>query len=172
MMKSVWTHITRGYALWEKYVTDVAGAEAPIVSSGISPRLWRLNVRFWLILPLLYPIIALFQAPLEPQRLLIVLPVVVLVVVTAGWLLWPHPVSGGASTPFRLHKVLLLALLTVLVLWLSLADGGYWLWLLICVSAAAGLVLPIRGAVVAVSILMLLSAGMSIGIDGGVLRAN
>jgi len=143
-----------------------------VASTGISPCLWRLNVRFWLILPLLCPIIALFQAPLEPQRLLIVLPVVVLVVVTAGWLLWPHPVSGGASTPFRLHKVLLLALLTVLVLWLSLADGGYWLWLLICVSAAAGLVLPIRGAVVAVSILMLLSAGMSIGIDGGVLRAN
>jgi two-component system, NarL family, sensor histidine kinase DesK len=172
MMKSVWTHITEGYALWEKYVTDVAGAEAPIVSSGISPRLWQLNVRFWLILPLLYPIIALQRAPLEPQRLLIVLPVVALVAVTAGWLMWPHPVSGGASIPFRLHKALLLALLTALVLWLSLAYGAYWLWLLMCVSAAAGLVLPIRGAVVAVSILMLLSAGMSIGIDGGVLRAN
>jgi two-component system, NarL family, sensor histidine kinase DesK len=172
MMKTVWTHITRGYVLWEKYVTDMAGAEAPVVSSGISPRLWRLNVRFWLILPLLYPLIALLQAPLVPQRLLIVLPVVALVVVTAGWLLWPHPVSGGASTPFRLHRALLLTFLTALVLWLSLADGGYWLWLLICVSAAAGVVLPIRGAVVAVSILMLLSAGMSIGIDGGVLRAN
>jgi two-component system sensor histidine kinase DesK len=172
MMQSVWTHITRGYARWEKYVTDVAGAQEAIVSSGISPRLWRLNVRFWLILPLLYPIIALLQAPSVPQRLLIVLPVVALVVVTTGWLMWPHPVSGGASPPFRLHRALPLALLTALVLWLSLAYGAYWLWLLICVSAAAGLVLPIRGAVVAVSILMVLSAGMSIGIDGGVLRAN
>jgi two-component system, NarL family, sensor histidine kinase DesK len=172
MMKTVWGHITRGYVLWEKYVTDMAGAEAPVVSSGISPRLWRLNVRFWLILPLLYPLIALLQAPLVPQRLLIVLPVVALVVVIAGWLLWPHPVSGGASPPFRLHRALLLAFLTALVLWLSLAYGSYWLWLLICVSAAAGGVLPIRGAVVAVSILMVLSAGMSIGIDGGVLRAT
>ena len=172
MMKSVWTHITREYARWEKYVTDMAGAEAPVVSSGISPRLWRLNVRFWLILPLLYPLIALLQAPLVPQRLLIVLPVVALVVVIAGWLLWPHPVSGGPSPPFRLHRALLLAFLTALVLWLSLAYGSYWLWLLICVSAAAGVVLPIRGAVVAVSILMVLSAGMSIGIDGGVLRAT
>src|SRR5712692_9264397 len=172
MMKTVWGHITRGYVLWGKYVTDMAGAEAPVVSSGISARLWRLNVRFWLILPLLYPLIALLQAPPVPQRLLIVLPVVALVVVTTGWLMWPHPVSGCASTPFRLHRALLLALLTALVLWLSLAYGAYWLWLLICVSAAAGVVLPIRGAVVAVSILMVLAAGMSIGIDGGVLRAN
>ncbi len=172
MMKTVWGHITRGYVLWGKYVTDMAGAEAPVVSSGISPRLWRLNVKFWLILPLLYPLIALLQAPLVPQRLLIVLPVVALVVVIAGWLLWPHPLSGGASPPFRLHRALLLAFLTALVLWLSLAYGSYWLWLLICVSAAAGGVLPIRGAAVAVIILMVLSAGMSIGIDGGVLRAN
>src|SRR5216683_793385 len=172
MMKTVWGHITRGYVLWGKYVTDMAGAEAPVVSSGISPRLWRLNVKFWLILPLLYPLIALLQAPLVPQRLLIVLPVVALVVVIAGWLLWPHPLSGGASPPFRLHRALLLAFLTALVLWLSLAYGSYWLWLLICVSAAAGGVLPIRGAVVAVIILMVLSAGMSIGIAGGVLRAN
>ena len=126
-MKTVWGHITRGYVLWGKYVTDMAGAEAPVVSSGISPRLWRLNVKFWLILPLLYPLIALLQAPLVPQRLLIVLPVVALVVVIAGWLLLPHPVSGGASTPFRLHRALLLAFLTALVLWLSLAYGSYWL---------------------------------------------
>jgi two-component system, NarL family, sensor histidine kinase DesK len=172
MMRSVWVHITRGYALWEKYLTEVASAGEPIASSGISPRLWRLNVRFWLILPLLYPIIALLQAPPAPQRLLIVLPVVALVVVTTGWLMWPHPVSSGASAPFRLHRALLLALLTVFVVWLSLAYGGYWLWLLISVSAAAGLALPVRSAIVAVSILMVLSAGMSIGIDGGVLQAD
>src|SRR5258708_29090878 len=172
MIKSMWTNITRGYALWEKYLTDVAASQEAIASTGIAPRLWRLNVRFWLILPLLYPLIALLQAPVVPQRLLIVLPVVALVVVIAGWLLWPHPVSGGASTPFRLHRALLLAFLTALVLWLSLAYGSYWLWLLICVSAAAGGVLPIRGAAVAVIILMVLSAGMSLGICGGSLRGH
>ncbi len=109
MMKTVWVHITRGYVLWGKYVTDMAGAQEAVVSSGISPCLWQLNVKFWLILPLLYPLIALLQAPLVPQRLLIVLPVVALVLVTAGWLLWPHPLSGGASPPFRLHRALLLA---------------------------------------------------------------
>jgi len=150
------------------------GAEAPVVSSGISPRLWRLYVEFWLVFPLLYPLIALFKThPAPLYQLLIRVAVMAIVVVGAGWFMWPHPMESIASTRSRFSRtLLLLAFLTALVLWLSLAYGAAFLWLLICVSGAAGVALPIRSAVLVLVALMLLSAGMSIGIEGGILRAD
>src|SRR5258708_36437602 len=173
VIQTVRASIARMYAWWEKRLTDMEGAEAPVVSSGISPRLWRLYVEFWLVFPLLYPIIALLQTHPSPLRLLIVMAVLAIVVVIAGWLMWPHPLERIAYTRSRFSRtLLLLALLTALVLWLSLAYGAAFLWLLICVSGAAGVALPMRSAVLVLVALMLLSAGMSIGIEGGVLLAH
>ena len=173
VIQTVRASIARMYAWWEKRLTDMEGAQAPVVSSGISPRLWRLYVEFWLVFPLLYPIIALLQTHPSPLRLLIVMAVLAIVVVIAGWLMWPHPLERIAYTRSRFSRtLLLLALLTALVLWLSLAYGAAFLWLLICVSGAAGVALPMRSAVLVLVALMLLSAGMSIGIEGGVLLAH
>ncbi len=166
--------IARVHAWLEKRLTDMEGAEVPVVSSGISPRLWRLYVEFWLVFPLLYPLIALLKThPAPLHQLLIRVAVMAIVVVVAGWLMWPHPMESIAYTRSRFYRtLLLLAFLTALVLWLSLAYGAAFLWLLICVSGAAGVALPLRSALLVLIALMILSASMSVGIEGGVLRAD
>jgi two-component system, NarL family, sensor histidine kinase DesK len=172
--QTVRAYLARGHAWWEKYLTNMEGAQEAVVASGVSPRLWRLYVAFWLVFPLLYPLIALVETHPAPLHLLLIrVAVMAIVVVVAGWLMWPHPLERIVYTRSRFYRtLLLLALLTALVLWLSLAYGVYWLWLLICVSGAAGVALPMRSAVLVLVALMLLSAGMSLGIEGGILRAD
>jgi len=67
---------------------------------------------------------------------------------------------------------MLFAVLTVLVLLLSLAYGSAFLWLFIGVSAIAGIALPLRSAILAVTVLTLLTLGVNVGVSGGVARAD
>src|SRR5215211_5432563 len=62
----------------------------------------------------------------------------------------------------------MLAGLTALVLWLSVAYDRAFLWLFVGVSAIAGVVLPATGAFVAVMALTLLTAGASVVLSGAV----
>ncbi len=73
--------------------------------------------------------------------------------------MWPHPLNRvtRARSRFRL-SLLLITLLTTLALELSLIDDPNFFWLFVCVSAIAGLALPARSAIVAVVILMVLTA--------------
>ena len=147
--------LARGHAWWEKYLTNMEGAQEAVVASGVSPRLWRLYVAFWLVFPLLYPLIALVETHPAPLHLLLIrVAVMAIVVVVAGWLMWPHPLERIVYTRSRFYRTLLL------------------LALLICVSGAAGVALPMRSAVLVMVALTLLSAGMSLGIEGGILRAD
>src|SRR5260370_41376910 len=102
VIQTVRASIARMYAWWKKPLTDMEGAQAPVVSSGISPRLWRLYVEFWLVFPLLYPIIALLKTHPAPLHLLLI-PVAGMAMVGcfAAWLMWPRPHRDISSTPAR-----------------------------------------------------------------------
>jgi len=171
-MKTVWAHVARGYARWEKYVTATEGAEAPIASSGISFLLWRLYQHFWLVC-IVFPIISLVQKP--PAAVLLLLAALALIFFAASytWLMWPHPASSEARRRSRSHlSLILFAVLVALVLVLSLTYGLSFLWLFIGVSAIAGVLLPIRKAFLAITVLMFLPLIISVGTIGGVKRVD
>jgi two-component system, NarL family, sensor histidine kinase DesK len=145
----------------------VKGAQAPVASSGIPFQLWRLYQHFWLLVCLLFPIVSLVQTPPASVRLLLAALVLVFFVASYTWLMWPHPASSEARKRSRSRASLILcAVLTVLVL--SLAYGLSFLWLFIGVSAIAGVLLPVRSAFLAVTILMFLPLVISVGTSGGV----
>lgn len=167
-MKTVWAHIAQGYARWEKYVTGMEGAQEPVASSGIPFQLWRLYQHFWLVC-LLFPIVSLAQTPPAPVRLLLAALALVFFTASYTWLMWPHPASSEARKRSRSRASLILfAVLIVLVLVLSLAYGLAFLWLFIGVSAVAGILLPVRSALLAVAVLMFLPLVISVGTTGGV----
>ncbi len=88
-------------------------------------------------------------------------------------MIWPHPLNARARSRFKLWKsVTLLLSLTFIVLLLSLIYGSSFLWLLIGVSAIAGIALPFRRAAAAVIGLTLLTLGVSIGLGGGLVSIN
>jgi len=148
------------------------GAEVLVASSGISFRLWRLYQQFWLVC-LLFPIVSLVQTPLAPLRLFLAIAALVFFTASYTWLMWPHPASSGARKRSRSPLSLMqFAVLTVLVLLLSLAYGSAFLWLFIGVSAIAGIALPLRSAILAVTVLTLLTLGVNVGVSGGVARAD
>jgi two-component system sensor histidine kinase DesK len=143
-----------------------------VAASGISLRLWRLYAYFWLVC-LAFPILALVQSRLTPLRLLVALAGLAIFVVSYFWVMWPHPLSSSAHTRVSPHTALmLLAVLTALVLVLSLADGSAFLWLFIGVGAIAGVTLPARSAFVVVILLTLLTLGVAVGLSGGVTQAD
>jgi two-component system sensor histidine kinase DesK len=146
--------------------------DAIIPSSGISLRLWRLYVYFWLVC-LLFPILALVQMHPAPAHWFIALAGLLLFVMGYIWVMWPHPLSsvGRARVQSRLAR-LLFAMLTVLVLALSLAYDSAFLWLFVGVSAVAGVALPSRSAFVAVMVLTLLTLFISVVISGGIARTD
>jgi two-component system sensor histidine kinase DesK len=110
------------------------GADSPdaiMMSSGISLRLWRLYAYFWLVC-LLFPILTLMQSHPTPLRLFLALAGLAIFVVSYFWVMWPHPLGSSTRTRAPFHiALLLLAVLTALVLVLSLANGSAFLWLFI-----------------------------------------
>jgi two-component system, NarL family, sensor histidine kinase DesK len=171
-MKAIQAQLARGYARWEHHLTTVEGAEEAIASSGISFLLWRLYQHFWLIC-LLFPIVSLVQTSLAPVRLFLALAALVFFAASYTWLMWPHPASSGArKRSLSRLSLILFAALIALVLMLSLTYGPAFLWLFIGISAIAGVLLPIRGALVVVTVLMFLPLFISIGITGGITKVN
>ena len=142
-------------------------AEEGIASSGIAFQLWRLYQHAWLVC-LIFPLAALVRDPFPVWHL--VLGGVALVGFAASytWLMWPHPASQGAR--LRAHSrisFLLFVALSVLVLVFSVLDNPAWLWLLIGVSAIAGLLLPLRSAFAAVVLFTLFPLFLMLKIHGG-----
>ncbi len=172
-MKTVRAQLAQGYSWWEHQLTDMEGAQEPVASSGISFHLWRLYQHFWLLVCLLFPIVSLVQTPPAPVRLLLAALALVFFATSYTWLMWPHPASSGARIRAQSRtSLILLAILVALVLSLSLIYGLAFLWLFIGVSAIAGVLLPVRGAFLAVAILILLPVVISIGTSGGFARVD
>jgi two-component system, NarL family, sensor histidine kinase DesK len=139
-----------------------------VMASGISPRLWRLYAQAWLIC-LLFPILTLVQIRPPPPQLLVACTGLAVFVASYSRVMWSHPLRGSPRDrwPFRTAYALL-TVLVALVLILSLAYGSAFLWLLIGVSAMAGVLLPPRSAFVTVMVLTLLTLGMSVSMAGGI----
>lgn len=171
-MKSSGAWLAQGYRRWKDFLLGLEGAEESIASSGISFQLWRLYQHFWLLC-LVFPIVALIQAPPSIVRLGLALTGLVGFAACYTWLMWPHPASRGArqraQSPLSL---LLLILLLVLVLLLSLSYGRAFLWLFIGVSASAGVLLPWRVALVSLVVLMALPLLISVTMAGGVVTVD
>ncbi len=142
-------------------------AEEGIASSGIAFQLWRLYQHAWLVC-LIFPLAVLVRDPFPVWHL--VLGGVALVGFAASytWLMWPHPASQGARLRARSRSsFLLFVALSVLVLVFSVLDNPAWLWLLIGVSAIAGLLLPLRSAFAAVVLFTLFPLFLMLKIHGG-----
>ncbi len=167
-MKRSGAWLAQGYRRWKDLLVGLEGAEEAIASSGISFQLWRLYQHFWLLC-LVFPIVALVQAPPSTVRLSLALAGLAGYVACYTWLLWPHPASHGARERARSWRSRLLLLgLLVLVLLLSLGYGRAFLWLFIGVSACVGVLLPLRAALLAIILLVVLPAVISIWTAGGV----
>ena len=151
---------------------DVDGLQEMVVASGISLRLWRLYAQAWLIC-LLFPILALVQLRPHPAQLAVAVAGLVLFVISYTWVMWAHPLRSVVRRPAHVGQyLLLLAGLTALVLWLSVAYDRAFLWLFVGVSAIAGVTLPLRSAFAAVVALTLLTLFASIGISGGIAASD
>jgi two-component system sensor histidine kinase DesK len=107
------------------------------------------------------------------MQLLLALAGLLIFVASYAWVMWPHPLSsaGRARAQSRIAPYLL-AILTVLVLFLSLAYGSAFLWLFVGVGAVAGITLPARSAFVAVMLLTLLTLFTSVGLSGGIAQTD
>ena len=143
-----------------------------VASSGISARLWRLYAQFWLIC-LLFPVLYLAQTRLTPDRLAMAIGGLALYISAYTWFMWPHPASRpigirpGTRTPGLVFGGLIL-----LVLVLSLVYGAAFLWLLVGVSAVAGVALTPRSAFVVVLVLTLATLGLGVGLSGGLRQTD
>jgi two-component system sensor histidine kinase DesK len=93
----------------------------------------------------------------------------VIFVITYTWFMWPHPLTHKIRlrAGFRMSLTALTGL-TALVLYLSLAYGGVFLWLFVGISAVVGIALPAYSAFVAVMALTLLTLALGVGISGGI----
>jgi two-component system sensor histidine kinase DesK len=147
--------------------SSAAGLQEMVEASGISPRLWRLYAQAWLIC-LLFPILTLIQ--LRPPLLHLLLASAGLAVFVASYtrIMWRHPIHAQARDRWPARSAyLLLSMLVALVLVLGLAYGSAFLWLLVGVSAMAGVLLPPRSAFVIVMVLTLLTIGSGVALAGG-----
>ncbi len=143
-----------------------------IAASGISPRLWRLYANFWLVC-LFFPLLTLIQTHTYGWRLFLAVLGLMLFTGVYFRIMWPHPLTGRGFTRSGLYRsISLLLAMTVLVLLLSAAYGSSFLWLLIGVSAIAGISLPFGKASIAVLALTLLTLGVSIVTSGGTASTN
>jgi two-component system, NarL family, sensor histidine kinase DesK len=143
-----------------------------VLASGISLRLWRLYAQAWLVC-LLFPLLALLHLKLSPVDLVCTLSGLGVFVASYTWVMWSHPVRSVAHRPAQFRQALLLiASLTVLVLWLSVAYDRAFLWLFVGVSAIAGVTLAVRSAFAAVIVLTLLTLFVSVGISGGIAASD
>jgi two-component system sensor histidine kinase DesK len=152
--------------------SDKSELQEIIAASGISVRLWRLYAYFWLVC-LLFPIVALIQAPPKGLQLFIAVLGLIIFITVYFWAMWPHPLSDPGRRRYGLQNSLsLLIALTGLALLLSLMFGSSFLWLFIGVSAIAGITLPFRSAATAVFALTLLTLGVSVGISGSLVSID
>jgi two-component system, NarL family, sensor histidine kinase DesK len=166
-MKTIRDQLARGYMRWEEYLTGMEGSETLVASSGISFHLWRLYQQFWLLVCLLFPVVSLVREPPSPVRLLLVITALVFFATSYTWLMWPHPASSAARSRSRSSLVLFVVLIALVVV-LSLTYGLAFLWLFIGVSGIAGVLLPVRRAFVAVTILIFLPLVISVGVTGSI----
>ncbi|HEV2580572.1 MAG TPA: histidine kinase [Ktedonobacteraceae bacterium] len=142
-------------------------AEEGIASSGIAFKLWRLYQHAWLVC-LLFPLVQLLRNPLPVWHLILGGVALVGFAASYTWLMWPHPASRGARLRARSRSsFLLFVMLSVLVLVFSVLDNPTWLWLLIGVSAIAGLLLPLRSAFAAVVLFTLFPLFLMLKIHEG-----
>ncbi len=156
----------------EKVSAEGRGLEEVIASSGISPRLWRLYAYFWLVC-LVFPVLKIAHTPQTPIRLLVALSGLVIFAAVYFWVMWPDPLSGHRSNRFRPESPwVILTGITLLVLFLSLAYGSAFTWLFLGVSAISGVLLPARRAFWTVSGLTLLTLGVSVIVNGGILSTD
>jgi two-component system sensor histidine kinase DesK len=134
--------------------------------------LWRLYQHSWLV-ALVFPLFALLQAPGSPAHLILGLGGLASFALTYTWLMWPHPVGRAALRRTQVQtQVGLFILLVVLALVLSFSYGLSFLWLLIGVSACAGVILPSVSAFVVVSLLMVLPVVISLIELGSIARVD
>jgi two-component system sensor histidine kinase DesK len=146
---------------------SVTGLQEMVEASGISLRLWRLYAQAWLIC-LLFPILTLVHLRPPLLHLLLASAGLAVFVVSYTRIMWRHPIRAQARDRWPARSAyLLLASLVALVLMLSLAYGSAFLWLLVGVSAIAGVLLPPRGAFVMVMVLTLLTLGSGVALAGG-----
>jgi two-component system, NarL family, sensor histidine kinase DesK len=147
-------------------------AHEMVVASGISLRLWRLYAQAWLIC-LLFPILALIRQRLPVFPLSLAVAGLVIFVTCYTVIMWSHPLRSEAHRRWSFGSALALLLaLVALVLMLSLTYGSTFLWLLVGVSAMAGVLLSPRGAFLAVMVLTLLTLGSAVGMAGGLNAAD
>jgi two-component system, NarL family, sensor histidine kinase DesK len=147
--------------------SSAAGLQDMVEASGISLRLWRLYAQAWLVC-LLFPILTLIQ--LRPPLLHLLLASAGLAIFVASYtrIMWRHPIQAQARDRWPARSAyLLLSSLVVLVLVLSLAYGSAFLWLLVGVSAMAGVLLSPRSAFVVVMVLTLLTLGSGVALADG-----
>lgn len=147
--------------------SSATGLQEMVKASGISPRLWRLYAQAWLVC-LLFPILTLIQ--LRPPLLHLLLACAGLAIFVASYtqIMWRHPIHAQTRDRWPARSAyLLLACLIALVLVLGLAYGSAFLWLLVGVSAMAGVLLPPRGAFVIVMALTLITLGSGVALAGG-----
>jgi len=146
----------------------VAHSDEVIASSGVTFRLWRLYQHAWLVC-LIFPLASLVRDPVPAWHLALGLLALVGFAVSYSWLMWPHPVSQEARARSRsLLSFLLFGAVDALTIVFSLVYGPAWLWLLIGISAIAGVLLPMRSAFAAVVLLTLFPLFLMLGIHGGI----
>ncbi len=141
-----------------------------VASSGISVRLWRLYAQAWLVC-LVFPIIFLIQTPLAPASLVTAAAGLAVFILIYTWFMWPHPLDAGLHAQSR-RRLVVFAGLTVLVLGLSLLYGLAFLWLLVGVSAVAGVALSARDAFISVMALTLVTLGVGVWLSGGIAQTD
>jgi two-component system sensor histidine kinase DesK len=147
-------------------------AEEGIASSGITFHLWRLYQHAWLVC-LIFPLASLVRDPIPVWHLALGLLALVGFAASYTWLMWPHPASQGARLRARSRiSFLLFVTLSVLVLVFSVMYDSAWLWLLIGVSAIAGLLLPLRSAFAVVVLFTLFPLFLMLKMHGGFARVD
>jgi two-component system sensor histidine kinase DesK len=147
--------------------SSATGLQEMVQASGISLRLWRLYVQAWLVC-LLFPILTLIQRRPSPLHLLLACAGLALFVASYTRIMWRHPIRAQTRDRWSARSAyLLLWMLVALVLVLSLAYGSAFLWLLVGVSAMAGVLLPPRGAFVMAMVLTLLTLSSGVALAGG-----
>jgi len=141
--------------------------EEGIASSGIAFQLWRLYQHAWLVC-LIFPLASLARDPLPVWHLALGVLALVGFAASYTWLMWSHPASQGARTRARSRiSILLFVALSVMVLVFSVTYDPAWLWLLIGISAIAGLLLPLRSAFAVVVLFTLFPLFLMLRIHGG-----
>src|SRR5712691_1614596 len=143
-----------------------------IASSGVTFHLWRLYQHAWLVC-LLFPLASLVHEPISPWQMVVRLLALIGFAAGYTWLMWPHPASQRTQARVCSQlSLLLFVVLGILVLVFSLAYGPAWLWLLIGVSAIAGVLLPLRSAFAAIVLLTLLPLVLTLKMHGGLVGVD